>query len=416
MRISNSFFLRILLPVTFGVGPGYAYAGAVGHVQGTAGNLDTTFGANGVTVTSVPGINASVNSILLQNDGKILVFVGSAAVLRYTTAGALDTNFGDKGIVFLSTPIDGSLALQSNGQILIGGVVTAGGAALGAARLNPDGTPDASFGSGGVGIVSLGNRAPNVGTALLAQPNGDVVVCSTLISVGRGQPYQTAIARFQASGALDASFGNQGLSIQTGVSGCSALALLSNGGYLVVNAQVAAEFSAEGVALSTTTGATVVATSQTSAAPVPSIVDFNGDYLFGTALFVGEESRSHNSSAEVLGFTQNGAEVFDSTFHYAGAGGSGIQASVQGLAVQADGHVAAVGDQITFSPSGIVTVNGLARLTPTGGLDPTFGNGGTVVNSLGADAAVLVQPDGNIVTAGFGTSNSSLTLVRYLGQ
>ena len=71
------------LVVAFVIGLAPAYAG-------TAGSLDPTFGKNGVTTTSgLSGINGVVNSILLQGDGKILVFVGGAAVLRYTTSGPL---------------------------------------------------------------------------------------------------------------------------------------------------------------------------------------------------------------------------------------------------------------------------------------------------------------------------------------
>lgn len=387
---------------------------------GTAGSLDTTFGKNGVTVTSgVTGTDGIVNSILLQSDGKILVYVGGTKVLRYTTSGALDTSFGANGIVALSTPVGGSLALESNNQIVIGGVVTAstGGADLGAQRLNSNGTLDTSFGSGGLAAVSLG-RAPNVGTAVLVDPNsGDILTCTTLINVGRHQPYQTGLARFTSSGHPDTTFGNQGLSIQTGVSGCSALALLSSGEILVVNTRAVAQFTAKGIAEPTVTGGTVIATSQTSAAFVPSIFDVNGDYLFGTELFVGEESRGHNSSAEVLRFSQTGTELFNSTFHYIGTGGSGIEALVDGLAVDSKtGNIAVVGGQITFTQSGTVTVNGLARLTPNGALDTSFGNHGIVVNNIPATTGVVVQPDGNIVTVGFASDNTTLTLARYLGQ
>jgi uncharacterized delta-60 repeat protein len=384
---------------------------------GTAGSLDAAFGTNGVTVTSVTGANGIVDSILLQGDGKILVFVGNRAVLRYTTSGVLDTTFGSNGMTVLSTPIGGSLAVQPDGEILIGGVVTGsnGGAELGAIRLKANGTQDTSFGSGGLIVVSLGDRATNVGTALLLQPGGDVVVCSTLVSSGRAQPYQTALARFTSTGAIDATFGSQGLSIQTGVNGCSTMALLSNGDYLVVNAEQVAEFGSNGALNSAVAGGSIAATAQSSAAFLPSVFDINGDYLFGAELFVGEESRSHNSSAEVLGFTQTGSQTFNSTFHFIGDGGFGIQAMVDGLAVQGNGDIVAVGVQIAFTQSGTTTVNGLARLTPNGALDPTFGNGGTVVNNIPASSAV-VQSNGNIVTAGFASNGTDLTLARYLGQ
>lgn len=400
-----------LATLVIGLAPAYA---------GTAGSLDTTFGKNGITTTSVSGTDGIVNSVLLQSDGKILVYVGGNAVLRYTTTGALDTTFGSSGIAVLSTPVTGSLALQSNGEIVIAGVVTSssGGAELGAVLLKENGTPDTSFGSGGLAVVSLGGRAPNVGTAVLVYPNGgDILTCTTLINVGRHQPYQTALARFTSSGHPDTTFGSQGLSIQTGVNGCSALALLSTGEILVVNTQAVAQFTATGTAESTVTGGTIIAASPSSATFVPSIFDTNGDYLFGTQLFVGEESRGHNSSAEVLRFSQSGTELFNSTFHYVGTGGSGIEALVDGLAVDPNtGNIVAVGAQMTFTQSGTNTINGLARLTPSGALDTSFGNQGTLVNNLPASTGVVVQPDSNIVTVGFASDNTTLTLARYLGK
>ena len=108
--------------------------------------------------------------------------------------------------------------------------------------------------------------------------------------------------------------------------------------------------------------------------------------------------------------------LFQVTFHYVGTGGSGIEALVHGVAVGANGDIVVVGDQVTFAQSGNTIVNGIARLTPAGNLDPTFGNGGIVVNNIPATSAVAIQPDGNIVTVGFGGNNNGLTLARYLGN
>ena len=150
----------------------------------------------------------------------------------------------------------------------------------------------------------------------------------------------------------------------------------------------------------------------------------NGDYLFGTELFIGQESRGHNSSAEVLRFTETGTAgptFANPTFHYTGTGGSGIEALVHGLAVESDGDIVVVGNQVTFAQSGTVTVNGLARLTPSGTLDATSGNGGTVVNSVSAGtqelSGVIIQPtDDNIVVVEVANNTTELTISRYLAQ
>jgi len=415
MRRSASILAGMLfLTLAFGVQSANA---------GTAGILDTTFGTQGVTVTSVANTDGILNSMLVVPSGaanmdNILVFAGGVTLVQYTSNGALDTAFGKQGIVTLSTPITGSLAL-SNGQIVIGGIVTpsSGGAELGVERFNSNGIPDPTFGSDGVAVVSLGTRAPNVGNAVLVYPSGDILVCTTLISAGRHLPYQTALARFNSSGILDTNFGSQGLSIQTGVNGCTAMALLSTGDILVVNTDEVAQFNSSGSAESTVTGGTIVATSQSSTTFEASIFDATGDFLLGGELFVGEESRGHNSSAQVQRFSQTGTQVANVTFHYVGSGGSGIEALVQAVAAQGN-FVVAAGDQITFAQSGTTTVNGLARLQvqSNGSLavDPTFGNGGTVVNNLPATNRVVIQSTGNIVTAGFGSNG--LTLARYLGR
>lgn len=410
VRNRDHFFL-FLLVVGFAIGAGSVCAG-------TAGNLDSTFGSNGVATVNVANTDGIVNSMLLQSDGKIVVNTGGNTLVRFTSTGALDSTFGNQGVVVLSTPIAGSLVQQTDGQLVIGGVVTpsGGGAELGVVRLNTNGSLDATFGNGGASVVGLQNRAPNVGSASLLQPNGDIVVCTTLISIGRHQPYQTALARFNPNGTLDTQFGTQGLSIQTGVNGCTAMALLSDGDYLVVNGVSVAEFTASGTAKASVTGGTVVASSQSSAAFEPSIFDVNGNYLFGTELFVGEESRGHDSSAEVLGFTQTGTQVIDTTFHYQGTGGSGIEAIADGIAVGASGDIAVVGGQTTFAQSGTTTSSGVARLTPSGALDSTFGNGGIVANNIPAGLAVAVQSDGDIVAAGYASNNTTLTLARYLGH
>ncbi len=247
--------------------------------------------------------------------------------------------------------------------------------------------------------------------------SGNLLTCTTLINVGRGQPYQTALARFNSSGQPDTTFGSRGLSIQTGVNGCSTMALLSSGDILVVNSFAVAQFTSTGGIRSPVTGGTVVASSQTSSVFESSIFAANGDYLFGTQLFVGQESRGHNSSAEVFRFSQTGTQIFNTTFHYSGAGGSGIEALVDGVAVDpVTGDIVVVGAQLTFAQTGTTTINGLARLTPSGSLDPTFGNGGLVVNNIPASIRVAVQPDSKIVTAGFASDNTTLNVARYLGQ
>jgi len=77
-----------------------------GSAFGRAGDLDTTFGHCGVTLTSIGSALFFPESIRLQSDGKILVLVDNLnvgpEVLRHTASGVLDTTFGSNGVAVAS--------------------------------------------------------------------------------------------------------------------------------------------------------------------------------------------------------------------------------------------------------------------------------------------------------------------------
>jgi uncharacterized delta-60 repeat protein len=117
--------------------------------------------------------------------------------------GALDAAFTPS-----ITGVVHAVAVQSNGQIVIGGEFTSvnGAGRSNLARLNADGTLDTSF-NPGIG----GGLSPGV-FALAIQSDGRILIggrFSTVNGVGRNN-----IARLNANGTLDGSF-NPG----TGISG-----------------------------------------------------------------------------------------------------------------------------------------------------------------------------------------------------
>ena len=386
-----------------------------------AGSLDPTFGTGGITMTSSANGFSLVNAVRIQSDGKILVQVEAPStneILRYNTNGTLDKGFGTNGI---APVIGGNMALTEDGQIIIGAIVTDPNnsqTAIAVERLNSNGTRDTSFANGGMALADLGIHFP-VFYVVLAQPDGDILMCASLEPTGRRQPSQTALARFTSSGELDPSFGSQGMTIATAAGGCTAMALLTNGDILIVDGQAVAQFTSNGSLESTVSGGPIVASNAGSLPGTASIIEANGDYLLGQDVFTGEESRGHNSAVQVLRFTENGSPDLtfsNPPFHYVGTGGSGIEALVSGLAASSNGDVAVVGNQVTFTRNGTLSVPGLARLTSSGELDPTFGNGGIVVNSVpGSLSVVAVQPaDNKIIAVGF--DNGDLTISRYLAE
>jgi uncharacterized delta-60 repeat protein len=95
------------------------------------GTLDGTFGSGGIA-TNLLQNGSAINSIVLQNDGKIVVsgtifgnFGPFFAVGRYTTAGALDPSFYGTGVGQnpASSAVARSVVLQSTGNIVAGGYV-----------------------------------------------------------------------------------------------------------------------------------------------------------------------------------------------------------------------------------------------------------------------------------------------------
>src|SRR5256885_1087418 len=65
-------------------------------------------------------------------------------------------------------------ALQPDGKIVLAGSTTAGADVFALARLNPGGSPDAAFGSGGV-VTTAFPTGYSQARAVLVQPDGKVV-------------------------------------------------------------------------------------------------------------------------------------------------------------------------------------------------------------------------------------------------
>ena len=180
------------------------------------GTLDTTF-----TQGNVPGIR-SINSIALQTDGKIVVVWGTilpnrmptGGIARLNINGSVDTSFSNQ----ISTLSFNSVAIQSNGKILVGGQFSFGyvssqtGSVLynGILRLNPDGSHDTAFVPA---TVSNDTRFTEV-FALALQADGKILVGGRIFVGSSATP--VGLARLNSDGTLDASLNSGAISIATG--------------------------------------------------------------------------------------------------------------------------------------------------------------------------------------------------------
>jgi uncharacterized delta-60 repeat protein len=208
------------------------------------GSLDTSFGTGGKVTHqfSAPlaanihgGIDLAIDpstNPLDSNAGKIVVAaqlgtdtsLGPMVVLRLNTNGSPDTSFGSNGAGYVSiTTLNGgdvaAVAVQSDDRIVVAGInpgTPNTGQNIGLARFNPDGTPDATFGSGGFVDAPLPNNEKARSLAL--RPDGKIVVAGDTDNLSQPNgSHQFMVARFNAAdGSLDTSFGTGGLAVSTG--------------------------------------------------------------------------------------------------------------------------------------------------------------------------------------------------------
>jgi uncharacterized delta-60 repeat protein len=193
------------------------------------GTLDTTFGKNGLAITSSTAIpvptgyvveSTAVRSLALGPGGTIVVAgydystipspdptAGSNSpnnplVVRYTSTGTLDTTFGGTGIVSVGLAMLRDVAtVQADGKVVIGSVISMADYTYDLTRLNANGTYDTSFGTNGFVHIPSASANSVLPDAIAVQPDGKIVI-------GGGEK----TARFLTNGVPDAVFGTNGVS------------------------------------------------------------------------------------------------------------------------------------------------------------------------------------------------------------
>jgi uncharacterized delta-60 repeat protein len=207
--------------------------GALQTKAQTAGTLDATFGSGGKVVSSPSG---AVRDLALQPDGKIIA--GGIAdglhheefgVVRYNANGTVDTSFGNSGLAqinFDESPADVTsssnkilaVSIQPDGKILASGykqnVSSAyDGVHFAVARFNANGSLDTSFGTGGKLLpFASTNLEKTFGLiSMILQPDGKFVLAAATNTAGPPLYGYFILARFNSDGSSDASFGSGGV-------------------------------------------------------------------------------------------------------------------------------------------------------------------------------------------------------------
>jgi uncharacterized delta-60 repeat protein len=210
-----------------------------GTARAAPADLDPAFGQNGRL--RLDGDIA--RAVAQQPDGRILVAgqVGGSnttkdgVVYRLNASGSPDATFGSGGASRLTAMDSGAyaLALLPDGKMLAVGYTFSDGLVY---RLDPDGSPDQTFGHGGtVALDSGGNERTY---ALALQPgDGKIIVAGESYSPNTGER-DLVVYRLARSGMPDLSFGTGGSArIDGGASEVAeALAVQPDGKILVAGA------------------------------------------------------------------------------------------------------------------------------------------------------------------------------------
>ncbi len=179
------------------------------------GALDNTFGTKGIVVTHVGTFINEAQSVVIQSDGKIIaagyaVTGGSYnfCLIRYNVNGDLDNTFGKNGVV--TNPVSSSddfaqsVVLQSDGKIVVGGnsrINFKDDFSL--ARYNLNGDFDSTFGTNGV-VITQGGTTNNFVNSVKIQTDGKIVAAGKSTA-------NFALTRYNINGDLDNAFGTYGI-------------------------------------------------------------------------------------------------------------------------------------------------------------------------------------------------------------
>ncbi|WP_374073585.1 delta-60 repeat domain-containing protein [Bdellovibrio bacteriovorus] len=187
----------------------------------TDGSLDTSFNSTGKVTTDLSsGSDDYAYAVNIQSDGKILVggYSTSAgpsdfALVRYNTDGSLDTSFNSTGKVITdsgtnSADVIDSLAIQSDGKIVVGGTSGASGTDdFALVRYNNDGSLDTSFNSTGKVFTDIGSGSWDYISDIAIQSDGKIL--ATGYGDGSGSN-DVVLVKYNANGSLDSGFGSAG--------------------------------------------------------------------------------------------------------------------------------------------------------------------------------------------------------------
>lgn len=404
------------------------------------GDLDPTFGGDGIVRTDLTRSEDHGFAVTIQPDGKILVAgeqgIGGrnprVAIVRYAPDGALDPSFGggDGKVSIDFSPRDDfvfAVRVQGDGKIVVTGTASYSGrnSRFALARLTSDGSLDPTFGGDGTVTTDL-TRSYDVGNAMALQPDGDIVVVGS-ISAGADDG-QIVVVRYRSDGSLDPTFGREGIvlvnptrtfddGLAIGIEPDGQIVVAGGAGFDGPNERFVLIALDESGSLDPAVGDDgIVFTDLTPKADVPFGVAIQGD---GRVVVAGGAAQgAADPRFAVVRYERDGS--LDTTF-----GGDGIVTTnltpyddgAYFVALAPDGKIVTAGVAGNGGPAARV---GVVRYLADGTRDSTFGDDGKVTTDITRrfDSAwsVAVQTDGSVVcsgVAGAGGRHATVAVLRY---
>lgn len=354
------------------------------------------------------GFNNSVNVITVQSDGKILVggdftqFNGSPAghIVRLNSDGSLDTSFaattGFNDNVF-------AIALQSNGNILVGGQFSTynGSPALCLAWLSSTGVLNTA-------INTTYNGFDGKVKAIAVQSDGNVYVGGNF-------------SNYNNPGSGSGSGSNFDYIVQLDSTGVPAAAPYADSVVLKFTLDSSNNLFAVGQ-FSMMNGNTVNGLTKMNSSGVvsPGFLAAQGDAFLAQnfpkalalqsdgKLIIGGDISDYDSHSIGYIVRVNSTGTFDSA--YTTNLGVGFDGPVLSLALQNDGKALVGGIFTTLSGS---IARSLARVNTDGTIDSTFvAKIGTAIPAASGLSAIAVQSDGKILLGGDFTTYNGTTVNR----
>ncbi len=173
---------------------------------GAAGELDPSFGTGGRIALGSFATKARLGALAVDSRGRAVVAdePDGLAVRRFTVRGRVDRSFGRRGRAVLAGrkfAVATAVTVDAGGRVVVaGGLGGRGATGLAVARLNPDGSPDLSFGTRGVAVLRPPQAdAEEVVLRVMVTPDGVLVLGSHL-----------TLARLTNTGSPDPRFGTGG--------------------------------------------------------------------------------------------------------------------------------------------------------------------------------------------------------------